>query len=135
MEGVLLVVKLLLHGALKGLPGLSSMHPQGDYLRRLNSSPPHQTQYYAITANFTPTVPALLPRFGRLVADKFIDSIFGEENDGVVPTRGSYECSAGASGFPVPPERRALFEGKDQVHHCNYFANERLSQQLVTWTR
>jgi pimeloyl-ACP methyl ester carboxylesterase len=133
MEGVLMVVKLLLHGALKGLPGLQNMYPQGEYLRRLNSSPAHDTQYYALAANFIPSAPGLLSRFGKRVADKFIDGVFGEDNDGVVPTLGSYECEPDSPGFPVLPERRIVFEKDDQIHHCNFFQSERLNGQIIEW--
>ena len=70
MEGIFLLVKLAAHGALKGLSGLHSMYPAGDYLRRLNASPSHDTRYYAAAANFTPTDPGLLARLGKYVADK-----------------------------------------------------------------
>ena len=133
MEGVLMLVKLVLHGALKGLPGLQCMYPKGDYLKRLNASQPNATQYFVIGADFTPTAEALLARFAKLVAGKLIDGVFGEENDGVVPTRGSYESEAHTSGFPIKPEQRVVFEKSDEVHHCNYFAKERTQSQILEW--
>jgi len=133
IEGILLVVKLLLHGALKGLPGLQNMYPKGEYLQRLNASLAHDTQYYALAANFTPSAPGLLARFGKWAADKYIDGVFGEDNDGVVPTRGSYECEPESPGFPVLPERLVVFEKDDQIHHCNYFTSERLNRQIIEW--
>jgi hypothetical protein len=133
MEGVLMMVKLVLHGALKGLPGLECMYPKGDYLKRLNASPPNSSQYFIIGANFTPNDEALLARFAKRVADKLVDGIFGEENDGVVPTRGSYESAPHTNGFPVNAERRVVFDKDDQIHHCNYFGKERTCKEILQW--
>src|SRR4030095_6352878 len=133
MEGVLMLVKLVLHGALKGLPGLQCMYPRGDYLKRLNASQPNASQYFVIGADFTPTSEALLARFAKRVADKLIDGVFGEENDGVVPTRGGSESEAHTSGFPIKPEQRVVFTKSDEVHHCNYFGKERTQSQILEW--
>jgi hypothetical protein len=134
MEGILTVVKLLLHGALKALPGLQSMDPESEYMRRLNTSPPvADAKYYAAAADFTPKAEGLLARFKRKVVDSLIDGIFEEGNDGVVPTCGSYECGPNSPGFLIPPERRIIFEKDDQIHHCNFFTSEKLNRQIVEW--
>jgi hypothetical protein len=99
----------------------------------LNASPPNSSQYFIIGANFTPNDEALLARFAKRVADKLVDGIFGEENDGVVPTRGSYESEPHTHGFPVMAERRIVFDKDDQVHHCNYFGKERTCKEILQW--
>lgn len=127
----------LIHFAVHGVSDPDANHqailPRGDYLKRLNTSQPNSTQYYALAANFTPAAEGLLARFSKRIADKVVDGIFGEENDGVVPTRGSYESEPQTSGFPVRPEHRVVFEKDDQIHHCNYFANERSNKQILEW--
>jgi hypothetical protein len=133
LEGVLALAKILAHGALVGLPGLNCMFPGGDYLGRLNASPRHHTEYFAAAANFVPTAPGLLARLGSFVAGRFIASVFGEDNDGVVPTRGCYESALGAPAFPIPRKSRLLFGPDDGVHHCNFFGNERLNERLLEW--
>lgn len=133
IEGVLIVVKLIAHGALTGLPGLRSMRPGGEYLGGLNQGLPPTTEYYAVAANFQPTGTTMLERFGRKAGNDVIDTIFGEENDGVVPTRGSYAAVSGAPGFPIPPGRRLIYTGADQIHHCNYFVDDRFVQTLAQW--
>ncbi|MBM4422664.1 MAG: hypothetical protein FJ030_04635 [Chloroflexi bacterium] len=133
IEGILMLVKLLAHGALKGLPGLSAFNPSSDYLRRLNSSPPSATEYFAMAANFTPTAQGVLQRFGKWAQDKFIDSVFGQDNDGVVPTRGSYEAAPSSPGFPVSGDHRKVYEKGDQLHHNNFFTAPIANDQVVDW--
>jgi hypothetical protein len=135
MEGVLALVKILAHGALVALPGLNCMLPQGAYLSRLNTSTRPYTQYYAVASNFVPTGPGLLARFGSFVAGRFIASVFGEDNDGVVPTRGSYESALTATAFPIPTASRLVLDPEDQVHHCNYFSNGKVTTRIVEWLR
>lgn len=132
-EALFMVAKLVYHGGVKGLPGLRSMYPGGDYLRRLNAGANHQTRYYALAADFKPEGESLLSRFGWKVADALVDGVFGEANDGVVPTRGGYELESAATGFPIQAEQRVLFGKEDGIHHINYFGNPRVSQQIVTW--
>ena len=133
LEALLAVVKLAAYGAVTGLPGLRSMYPGGDYLRRVNAAPDGGTRYYAVAANFRPAAPGLLARFTRRVAESVIDNVFGEDNDGVVPTLGVYEGERGAASFPIPADRRLTFGEADGVHHCNYFGEPRVEQQLIRW--
>jgi hypothetical protein len=132
-EALFMLAKLVYHGGVKALPGLRSMYPGGEYLQRLNAGTNHQTRYYAMAADFKPKGASLLSRFGWKVADTLVDGVFGEANDGVVPTRGGYELESAATGFPIQAERRVLFGKEDGVHHINYFGNPRVSQQIVTW--
>ncbi|MCC6189547.1 MAG: hypothetical protein IT318_10950 [Anaerolineales bacterium] len=133
IEGVLTVLKLLGVGALTGLPGLRCLLPGGDYLRSLNHTADHATTYYALAADYTPSAPALLARLGRRVQDKFIDSIFGGENDMVVPTLGSYSAGPATFGFPIDENRRRVYRGAAQVRHSNYFSTPIVREQIVAW--
>ncbi len=132
-QAILLLVKSLSFGTLEHLPGVFSMFPNGAYLQHLNSSAPNPTQYYAIGANFTPAAPALLASFAHAELDKFVDRVFGAANDGIVPTIGSYRAGDHSPGFPIPPEHRVIYGGATRVHHCNYFAQPTVNEQIRQW--
>ena len=106
---------------------------QGDYLVRLNKAPNHRTEYFALGADFKPEGKSLLARFGWAVADAAVDGIFGEANDGVVPTLGSYELATMGGGFPITGDHRSVFEQTDGIHHCNYFSSPETSAYLLRW--
>lgn len=133
IEGVLTLVKVVAHGALAGLPGLNCMLPTGDYLKGLNVSARSDTKYYAAAADFVPHGEDLLGRFGAFLKGGFLSNLFGEENDGVVPTRGCYDGIPQTASFPVPAERLLRFGPDDNVHHCNFFGDNRLADHLVKW--
>ncbi len=133
LEAIMGLVKVLAHGTLKGLPGLQAMHPDGDYLKRLNKSPANKITYYALGANFTPTDPGLFARLGKAGANKFIDSVFGADNDGVVPTNGVYQAGHNSPGFPIPSERRVIYEDDIQIHHINFFGSSVVNEQIQQW--
>jgi triacylglycerol esterase/lipase EstA (alpha/beta hydrolase family) len=133
MEALFMVAKLVYHGSVRALPGLRSMHPGGDYLARLNSGAAHENRYYALGANFRPAGTSLLSRLGWTAADTVVNGVFGEENDGVVPTAGCYDVGAAAGGFSIEEKNRFSFSPEDGVHHCNYFGDPRTSRQLLQW--
>jgi hypothetical protein len=84
-------------------------------------------------ANFRPTAPGVLARIGAWAAGKVFQDIFGEDNDAVVPMRGSYECAPGAGYFPIPETRRHVFEEGAGVNHFNYFGNPDLNAKILSW--
>ena len=133
MEAIFMMAKLVYHGAVKTLPGLRSMYPPGEYLQRLNASPRHDTEYYALAADFKPAGKSLLGRFSWTVADAAVDGIFGEANDGVVPMSGSYELQSSAYGFPINTTHRSVFGRDHHVHHCNYFGAVATNEHLLGW--
>ncbi len=133
MEALFMLGKLLYHGACHTLPGILSMVPVGNYLRDLNASPKHSTEYFAVAADFKPTGASALARFGWAVADALVDGVFAEANDGVVPTAGSYKLAAEAAGFPIDAAHRLVFGEETGTHHCNYFGKSALQDKLVEW--
>jgi hypothetical protein len=135
IEGVLALVKLLGVGALTGLPGMSAFRPGGEFLNSLNAGAPHQTEYYALTADYTPTAPGLLARMTKMVGNQFVDSVFKAANDMCVPTAGSYTAGNKSPGFPIPPDHRRVFAGADQVMHTNYFGTPVVRKQILDWLR
>tara|TARA_R110001592_G_scaffold363372_2_gene686283 strand:- start:155543 stop:157060 length:1518 start_codon:yes stop_codon:yes gene_type:complete len=133
MEALFMLAKLTYHGAVSTLPGLNSMYPPGEYLQYLNRDTRNTAEYYALSSDFKPRAEGLLARFGWAVADAAVDGIFGEANDGVVPTSGSYELSHAAGGFPIDADHRAVFAKTQAVHHLNYFAAPETSRHLLYW--
>ncbi|MBV8215167.1 MAG: alpha/beta hydrolase [Verrucomicrobia bacterium] len=133
VEALFMLAKLIYFGTAGGLPGLLSMFPPGEYLRDLNNRPDHETIYYSIGADFRPVGSSLLARFGWGIANAAVDGIFGEVNDAVVPTRGSYELLTNVSGFPIIPQRRMVLDRESRIHHCNYFGSKNVTDQITKW--
>jgi hypothetical protein len=131
-EGVLIAVKIIGHGALKGLQGLLSMDLNGQFLRNLNKGGSHDAQYFAIAANYEPTGLSMRSLVSRS-ADAVVDRIFeGAENDLVVPELGVFSEN-GCDSFPIPVERRLLFPGTDGVTHTSFFGRAELVDRLGAW--
>jgi hypothetical protein len=136
MEGLFMVAKLLLHGALGGLPGLQSMYPPGDYLRRINARSAGTTPYYSVAARFRPSASGTLAQVGDWVARKVFTDIFNEANDGVVPTRACYDGASGVGSFPIAENHRHVFDETVGAHHCNifrFFDSGDLGDLLTRW--
>lgn len=132
LEAILTALKVIGHGALKGLPGLAAMQPQGAFLQRLNSAAA-SGEYYAITADFEPNAGTLRGLFTQHAADHVVDRIFSNTaNDLVVPTTGVYDVQ-GSSGFPVPPERVLRFDARAGVIHTTYFGAAETASALERW--
>jgi hypothetical protein len=133
MEGILVALKLLAHGALAGLPGLNCMRPGGSYLQQLNRGAARDVQYHALSADFTPSDSNLLALFSKRVEDEFLDRIFQEANDSMVPTEGCYTAGPHSPGFPIPEGRRAVYEPGVGIHHGNFFTKEAVNEQILAW--
>lgn len=105
--------------------GLIAMDPAGSFITRLQDPPdePPGTRYHVITSNFEPPR-GWLPRLGDMALDRF----FGEANDLVVPSEGSWKNSDVPAAW-VPGERIACFgpggnvPSDIAVHHVNYFSH------------
>jgi len=125
MEGILAAVKLLARGMLAHAPGLGCLNPAGAYLRRLNRGPGPATAYFGLAAAYTPSRPG--------VSDRFTDALFGEPNDGVVPTAGVYAIGRSGAGFPLPPENYRVLELGDRLYHSAYFNHAEVNRQVAAW--
>jgi caspase domain-containing protein len=128
LEGVVTVAKMLAVGAMKGLDGLASMVPDGDFQKWLNAGPaPVGTTYCALAADYEPTIPALAD-FAR---DWVMDKVFAKlGNDLVVPTDGVF-AENGAGLFPI--DDRHVFAKEDGVAHTRFFADRTTQDKLVSW--
>ena len=128
LDGIVTVAKMLAVGAMKGLDGLQSMVPDGDFQKWLNDGPaPRDTTYCALAANYEPSSPALK----AFISDGVMDTVFRAlGNDLVVPTDGVYEKN-GAGLFPI--SSRHVFAKSDDVTHTKFFANRTTQEKLLTW--
>ncbi len=116
-------------GAVKGLSGLQSMRPGGDFATWLNRAGQAlgDSRYFALASDFTPGEPGLR----ELAMDRLMDRVFQRRaNDLVVPTE-SVSCDNGSSCFPI--EQRFVFQGSDAVGHTGYFAARGTQERLMDW--
>ena len=132
VEALVTVVKMLGHGALKGLPGLASMHPKGEFLTALNRPNARHERYFAIASNYAPTDRGLRGLVSG-VADNVVDRIFGDAaNDLVVPTDGVWQTNGG-SGFPIAQADLLSFGPSQGVMHTGIFPRPEVSEKLLAW--
>ncbi|GJM33086.1 MAG: hypothetical protein DHS20C18_20870 [Saprospiraceae bacterium] len=133
MEALISLVKIIGGGTVGALPGMQSMLPDGDYLKRLNATGPVDTTYYAMGARYAPNDEKILLRFGKRLLMKAITKIFNEDSDMVVPTKGSFDSLATNGGFPIPENRQKLYQLDDDINHINFFEHDVVNKQLFNW--
>jgi hypothetical protein len=131
LESIITAVKIVAHGALRGLDGLASMNPSGTFLKGLNAGT-SKSNYYAIAADYSPT-DQNLKRFLTGTVNAVADRVFeNNANDLVVPTAGVFEKN-GAAGFPVEAARVFKFPAEDGVMHTQYFSSAKTCENLLDW--
>lgn len=134
LEGLLIGVKIIGHGALSALVGLHSMHPQSQFLKTINHGGRRDADYLAVAANYEPTDQGLKSLVSRS-ATALVDSVFEEaENDLVVPELGVYNVN-GSDSFPIPAERRLRLPASAGVMHTTMFRNPGVVRWLGEWVR
>ncbi|MGW5053048.1 esterase/lipase family protein [Actinokineospora sp. NPDC004072] len=128
IDMVLTVLKQLAVGAFRGLDGLMSMNPSGEFLGKLNAGGPVEAAYHAIAADYEPPPGSPLARGLR---NGLMDAVFGAApNDLVVPTEGVHAAN-GAAAFPLPePE---VFDSGHGVDHLTYWSQPRVHAALDRW--
>lgn len=132
LEGILIAVKIIGHGALKGLDGLQAMDPQGAFMNRFKQAARQGAEYYAVAADYEPRDPGLRGLVSR-GADAVVDRVFGGAgNDLVVPEAGVYEADE-HEGFPIPEQRLLRIPSRAGVMHTNMFGHPEVVQRLRTW--
>lgn len=133
LEALVTAVKLIGHGALKGLPGLAAMQPDGAFLHALNQGAPAGVEYYAIAADFEPVDQGLKALVAGSVADAVLDRVFEKvPNDLVVPEPGVYGDN-GCLAFPIPDARLLEVPNDAGVVHTNIFGYGPATTQLSNW--
>jgi hypothetical protein len=127
LEAVITVVKVIGHGALKGLGGLASMQPGGEFLKRLGQGPQPSATFFGLTANFDPE-----EGLEALVRNGLMDIVFGEAgNDLVVPTEGVFKGDG--SGFPIDKVNLEEYTIKERINHFNFFENPKATAAIKRW--
>jgi pimeloyl-ACP methyl ester carboxylesterase len=131
-EGLLCLVKIIGSAATHGLSGIASMNVDDKYLRELAPRAYlNPDGLYAIASNYSPEKKEIIKQLAAKAADVVIDGFFKEENDMVVPTLGCSQGSLESVGFPIGQERLKVLGGP--IHHCNYFQQPEVRQQLTKW--
>jgi hypothetical protein len=132
LDGALTIVKILGHGALRGLNGLASMDPGGKFVAAMNHRPVKSESYYAVTADYEPPPGNFKESITKKAGNAVVDAIFEQPNDLVVPTAGVYNLELGPA-FPIPSNRLLQFSRESGVMHTTYFAQPGTRAQLSTW--
>jgi pimeloyl-ACP methyl ester carboxylesterase len=133
LEGLITAVKVLGHAGLGGLPGLASMDPRGDFIKRINGSAAVDVVAYAIAADYEPTDAALQSLILAKVADAIVDRIFEKAaNDLVVPQLGVFDKNGGM-GFPIPPSQVLKIDKGEGVMHTTLFGHKPTCDKILEW--
>lgn len=133
LEALITAVKVIGHGALKGLDGLAAMRPDGDFLRTLNQGAPAGGEYHAIAADYEPVDQGLKALLTGSVTDAVMDRVFEQvANDLVVPEPGVYGAN-GSGAFPIPDARLVKVPAGAGVVHTTLFGYLATSQKLIEW--
>lgn len=132
LEGLLIAVKIIGHGALKALAGLRSMDPDGEFLKRLNRPGRRHDGFLAIAADYEPRDAGLKSLVGR-AADSVVDRVFERAgNDLVVPEAGVYDVN-GSDSFPIADDRCLRLPTSAGIMHTGIFAHPDVSVRLREW--
>jgi pimeloyl-ACP methyl ester carboxylesterase len=126
LEAIVTVLKQFAVTAVKSLPGLQSMLPDGDFLRGVNQGEKDDKKYFALSSNFEPADPGLK----AYAHDSLMDAIFEAENDLVVPTVGVYEKN-GSGFFPI--DEKHVFSARDGIAHTRFFADRTAREKILDW--
>lgn len=133
LEALITAVKVIGHGALEGLPGLTAMKPGGDLLRGLNAAGAPSDGYCAVAADFKPTGGGLASVVGQRVADHVLDLVFDNAaNDLVVPEAGVWSAN-GHAAFPIDPSRLLRVPAEAGVIHTTVFGHPPVGEALLRW--
>lgn len=126
LEAIITVLKQFAVTAVKSLPGLQSMLPDGDFLRGMNKGEKDEKQYFALSSNFEPA-DAELKAYAQ---DSLMDAVFKANNDLVVPTAGVWEKN-GSGFFPI--QDRHVFPAEAGIGHTRFFADGSARTKILDW--
>jgi pimeloyl-ACP methyl ester carboxylesterase len=126
LEAIITVLKQFAVTAVKSLPGLQSMLPDGDFLRVMNQGKKDEKKYFALASNFEPSDPG----WKAYAQDSLMDAIFEADNDLVVPTAGVYEEN-GSGFFPI--DEKHVFSPREGIAHTRFFADTLAREKIRGW--
>jgi len=133
LEALITAVKTIGHGALKGLDGLRSMQPDGDFLKWLNVPAQQKLEYFGISSNYEPHDEGLRAMVRNAAINKALDTIFEDAgNDLVVPEAGVHAANGGTL-FPIDPGRLLTIAPEAGVSHVTFFSHPATNQKLTQW--
>jgi hypothetical protein len=134
LESILTAIKVIGHGALKGLTGLSCMKPGGDFLKALNQGAPKGADYCAIAADYVPSDAGVKLLLAGTLADAVLDRVFDHvQNDLVVPEPGVY-AENGCRTFPITdPARILILPASTGILHTTLFGSPLVQSKLLEW--
>jgi hypothetical protein len=133
LEGLITAIKIIGHGALKGLNGLAAMNPEGDFLRALNQQAPLATEYFAIAADYSPSDEGVKALVAGNIANAVLDRVFERAaNDLVVPELGVYSENGG-SGFPIDQGRVLRIPASAGIMHTHLFSYKPAIEKVTAW--
>jgi len=128
LESIIGIAKLIAVHALKGLDGVQSMVPEGDFLKGLAAMSGTAEQQFALASDYEPSEPGLK----AFVTDALIDAFQKEANDMLVPTESPYEGSRLAP-FPIGEGNRLVFDRAQGVKHSGYIRNPKARAKIAGW--
>jgi hypothetical protein len=132
VDALVLVVKVIGHGFLHDLEGLSAMNPSGEFLRTLNVPSGAAPDFFAIASDFEPKPDTPFLSLTR-VEDLAVDRVFDDAaNDLVVPRDGVFSKN-GAGGFPIADARCLKYGPADAIIHTEFFSEPRTGAKLLEW--
>lgn len=134
-SAVILAVKFVGASVVSRLQGLTSMDPNGDFLKMLNAGARPAADYFGVAANYEPADAGLLALIRGQIVDSTMDFVFGQAaNDLVVPELGVSQGPAPDDpAFPLPGDRLKTFGPVDDIWHCNYFGTIGTSDSILKW--
>lgn len=131
LEALITAVKVIGHGALKGLDGLASMRPDGAFLSKLNAGTPSGAGYYAVAVDYEPKDEGLRALVTGKLADAVLDRVFGDNaNDLVVPEAGVYSKN-GCGAFPIT--QLLQVPSSTGIIHTTVFSHPPVGKKLIEW--
>jgi hypothetical protein len=133
LEAIVTMVKMIGHGALKGLAGIASMRPDGQFLNTLNAGRAAGVEYFAVAADYEPQEKGLKALVSGSVKDAVVDRVFQQvANDLVVPEPGVYGKN-GCGAFPIPRNRLLRLAATEGVVHTTMFSHPSTGAHLTQW--
>ncbi|MEM6397452.1 MAG: hypothetical protein AAF741_13975 [Bacteroidota bacterium] len=132
LEGIVGLVKIIGGSALKALPGLQAMLPEGVYLSDLDKRALNDSRVYTMGAEYLPAGDGIVGLAKSYALKVVLQKLFGENSDMVVPTAGSLS-GAEDGNLNIPSDRQALYKSDSLINHVNFFESKRVNTQLVDW--
>ena len=121
LDAVIVGVKVLAHGSVDGLEGLTAADPGGDFMPGL-ADDLGDTKMFGLAADFEPPDPG----FAEFLKARAVDGLMGAEHDLVVTADSVRLGAMNDTDFHQ-------FAPNDAVHHSGYFEQVETQRLLRRW--